>query len=99
VIARDHGVCRVCGRPGSGKRIHVHHRRLGVTQERFLITLCPGHHALVHRLKVVDRLLPALVLELWREQHPEASEQLALDFERACDRGHLYLRGWWEIRS
>jgi len=24
VIARDHGACWVCGRPGSDKRIHVH---------------------------------------------------------------------------
>jgi len=81
---------------GSGKRIHVHHRRPGVTQERFLITLCPGHHAMIHCLEMVDRLLRALVLELWREQHPEASEQLALDFNR-WDSGHVYLRDCWEI--
>ena len=82
VLARDRSACRVYRRPGSGKRIHVHHRRPGVTQERFLITLCPGHHAMIHCLEMVDRLLRALVLELWREQHPEASEQLALDFNR-----------------
>lgn len=96
VLARDRSACRVCGRPGVGKRIHVHHRQPGVTQERFLITLCPGHHAMIHRLEVVDRVLPALLLELWREQHPGAWEQLALDFNRR-DSGHLYLREWWEI--
>jgi hypothetical protein len=83
VIARDHGSCRVCGRPGSDKRIHVHHRRPGVSHSnaRFLITLCPGHHAMIHCLKVADRILPALLLELWREQHPGACEQLVLDFD------------------
>ena len=86
VVARDHGACRVCGRPGSGQGIHVHHRRPGVTEERFLISLCPGHHALVHRLEVVDRVLPAFVLELWREQHPGACEQMALDFDRRDSR-------------
>jgi hypothetical protein len=37
---------------------------------------------MVHRLDVIDRVLQAIALELGREQHPEASEQLALDFDR-----------------
>ena len=102
VIARDRGACRVCGRPGRGNRIHVHHRRPGVSNSnskaRFLITLCPGHHTLVHRLKVFDRILPPFLLDLWREQHPGAWEQLALDFNRASDFEQVYLRQW-EIRA
>jgi hypothetical protein len=34
----------------------------------------------VHRLRVLDRILPPLLSELWREQHPGAPEQLFLDF-------------------
>ena len=75
----------ITGRPG-----------VSSSKERFLISLCPGHHAMVHRLEVVDRLLPPLLLDLWREQHPGGWEQLALDFDR-CDSGHVYLRERWEI--
>jgi hypothetical protein len=27
------------------------------------------------------KILPALLVELWREQHPDGIEQLALDFD------------------
>jgi hypothetical protein len=27
------------------------------------------------------KILPALLVELWREQHPDGVEQLALDFD------------------
>lgn len=82
VLARDGRACQVCGRLGTGKRsLHVHHRQPGLSRERLLITLCPGHHAIIHHLLLVRRLLPARLLELWREQHPGAPEQLPLNFD------------------
>jgi hypothetical protein len=39
---------------------------------------------LVHRLEVLDRILPPLLAQLWREQHPGAPEQLFLDFAPAA---------------
>jgi hypothetical protein len=80
IIERDRHACRVCGEPKSAQRLHVHHRKPGVSREKLLIALCPGHHALVHKLQVLDRLLPPLLAELWREQHPGAPEQLMLGF-------------------
>jgi hypothetical protein len=73
VLARDGHGCRVCGEATNV----VHHRRPGCDQEKWLITLCPACHATVERLERVDRYLPPLLLALWREQHPEAGEQLA----------------------
>jgi hypothetical protein len=77
VLARDGGSCRVCSAPTNV----VHHRRPGCDQEKWLITLCPACHATVERLERVDRYLPPLLLALWREQHPEAGEQLAFAWE------------------
>jgi len=84
VLERDRRVCRVCGEPKSAERspIHVHHRRPGVSREKLLIALCPAHHAQVHRLRVLDRIVAPLLAELWRELHPGAAEQLFLDFEQ-----------------
>ena len=82
VLERDRHACRVCGEPN--RRIHVHHRRPGVSRASLLIALCPAHHALVHRLQALDRILPPLLAELWREQHPGAPEQLFLDFAPAA---------------
>jgi hypothetical protein len=45
-----------------------------------MIALCAGCHAKVHRTKVVLTEFPPLLLELWREQHPEGHEQTYLDF-------------------
>jgi hypothetical protein len=45
-----------------------------------MISLCPGCHAKVGRTKAVLSQMPALLLELWREQHPLGHEQTALDF-------------------
>lgn len=33
-----------------------------------------------HRTRVIIRLMPPLLLELWRELHPKAHEQTALNF-------------------
>ncbi len=49
-------------------------------QTKLMISLCPACHAKVHRTKVVLSQMPPLLLELWREQHPEGHEQTILDF-------------------
>jgi hypothetical protein len=63
----------------------VHHRRPGCDQEKWLITLCPACHATVERPERVDRYLPPLLLALWREQHPDAGEQLALELDTSLE--------------
>ena len=45
-----------------------------------MISLCPACHAKIHRTRVVVRLMPPLLLELWRELHPDGHEQTALNF-------------------
>jgi hypothetical protein len=98
VLERDRFSCRVCGEPKSAerRRLHVHHRRPGVSRENLLIALCPAHHALIHRLQVLDRILPPLLAELWREQHPGAPEQLLLGFGPAPDAAASF---WESVRA
>lgn len=60
--------------------IIVHHRVPGKSVLGLMISLCPACHAKIHRTRVVVRLMPALLLALWREQHPTAHEQTALNF-------------------
>ena len=48
-----------------------------------MISLCPACHAIVSRTRVMRRNVPALLLELWREQHPDGHEQTSLSFENA----------------
>jgi hypothetical protein len=43
-----------------------------------MISLCLGSHAKVGRTKAVLSQVPALLLELWREQHPLGNEQTTL---------------------
>lgn len=83
VLERDGYRCRACDAPGRGKRaITVHHREPGKSILHRMISLCPGCHAKVHRTKVVlSSRMPALLLELWREQHPGGHEQTTLNFE------------------
>ena len=82
VVARDGRICRLCSAPCLGPAsLVVHHRRPGRSRLPWLVALCRPCHARVHRLLVVRRVYPAPFLELWREQHPAAAEQLALSFE------------------
>ena len=74
VLDRDGWRCRVCSLPTNV----VHHRRPGKNHPRYLISLCPAHHAVVTRLLLLDHALPQLLFLLWREQHPAAPEQLLL---------------------
>jgi 5-methylcytosine-specific restriction endonuclease McrA len=92
VLARDSRCCQVCHRPETGRRtLVVHHRRPGISREALLIALCPACHAKVHRLGVVRRPLPFLLLALWREQHPGGVEQLTLDFIPRADNEQMKL--------
>lgn len=81
VLEREGYRCRVCDASGRDKRsIIVHHRVPGKSVLNLMISLCPACHAKIHRTRVVIRLMPPLLLELWRELHPEAHEQTALKF-------------------
>lgn len=51
-----------------------------------MISLCPACHARVHRTRAVLSAMPPLLLELWREQHPEGHEQTTLDFRSPVPR-------------
>lgn len=81
VLVRDGYCCRVCGASGRRKRsIVVHHRKPGVSLLHLMISLCLKCHAKVGRTKLVLSEMPPLLLELWREQHPDGHEQTTLDF-------------------
>ncbi len=81
VLERNGYACRVCGASGRRKRsIVVHHRVPGKSVLNLMISLCPACHAKIGRTRAALREMPALLLELWREQHPEGHEQIALDF-------------------
>jgi 5-methylcytosine-specific restriction endonuclease McrA len=81
VLERDGYRCRVCDASGRDKRsIIVHHRVSGKSLLHLMISLCPAGHAKIHRTRVLMRLMPPLLLQLWREVHPEGHEQTALDF-------------------
>jgi hypothetical protein len=83
VLKRDGYCCQVCGASGYTKRsIVVHHRKPGVSVLALMIALCLRCHAKVHRTKMlISRTpVPPLLLELWREQHPNGQEQNVLDF-------------------
>jgi len=81
VLQRDDYCCRVCGASGRRKRsIVVHHRVPGKSVLNLMISLCPSCHAKVGRTKVVLSEMPPLLLQLWREQHPEGHEQIVLNF-------------------
>ena len=89
VLARDGDRCQGCqASRGAGNRPAVHHRRPGVHEEQWLVTLCPACHALIHKLLANKRWLPDSLLELWREQHPHAPLQLqfASDLHSGEDR-------------
>lgn len=78
VLERDGKCCRTCG---SGQRLHVHHRRPGVHDPNWLVTLCARCHARVHRLQTLRYWLPISLLPFWEEQHPDAPRQLQFDLE------------------
>lgn len=92
VLERDGYRCRVCDASGRDKRsIIVHHRIPGRSNLKLMLSLCPGCHAKVHRTKAALSAMPPLLLELWREQHPDGHEQVHLDFTfRSQLRNHFH---------
>jgi hypothetical protein len=75
VLERDR-TCRACGAGKPARGLHVHHRKPGFHHPDWLITLCAGCHARVHRLAAIRRWLPERLVELWMEQHPGTAVQL-----------------------
>jgi hypothetical protein len=53
----------------------VHHRRKGVHDPQWLVTLCAACHARVHRL-ALRCWLPEDLINLWTEQHPGIPVQM-----------------------
>jgi hypothetical protein len=78
VLDRDGHTCQGCHATSVDTVLAVHHRQPGVSSLDLLVTLCPACHALVERTEVLFRDVPELLRVLWRELHPEASEQLPL---------------------
>lgn len=80
VLERDGYGCSVCQ---TGTEV-VHHRKPGIDEEAWLITLCPACHARVHRSRCLRAYVPPLLVILWREQHPNEPLQLQFGFEEAA---------------
>jgi 5-methylcytosine-specific restriction endonuclease McrA len=78
VLERDGHTCQGCQATSVETVLAVHHRQPGVSALDLLVTLCPACHAIVERTEVLFRDVPELLRVLWRELHPEASEQLPL---------------------
>lgn len=75
ILDRDGRQCRACG---AADRLHVHHRKPGINDHNWLITVCAGCHARLHRLAALRIWIPELLVALWIEQHPGAPVQLQL---------------------
>ena len=75
ILDRDRRQCRTCG---SVERLHVHHRKPGINDRDWLITVCAGCHARLHRLAALRVWIPGLLVVLWEEQHPGVAVQLQL---------------------
>jgi len=82
VLLRDGYRCQGCG---AGNQRPVHHRRPGVHDMEWLVTICPACHAVIHKLRVHRRWLPDSLLALWHEQHPAVPLQLQLPIEGALE--------------
>ena len=83
VLKRDDYRCRVpeCSTIKRGKRsVAVHHREPGNSDPAKMLTLCLPCHARVTRTLCVRDDWPEFLRVLWREQHPEGHEQVALNF-------------------
>lgn len=78
VLERDAHCCQACG---SESLLHVHHRHPGVHDPEWLVTLCAGCHARVHRLEALRHRLPPVLLDFWEEQHPATPRQLQFAWE------------------
>ncbi len=78
VLERDGRRGWACGDPTD----IVHHRKPGLNDPDWLIAICACCYAVVHRLQRLNRYLLPFLIELWREQHPDADvEQRQLAWE------------------
>ena len=75
VIERDGHQCRAC----QGREQLIVHHRLSVSDPAWMITLCAGCHARVHRTFFIRYWMPALLVQLWEEQHPGVPVQLQIE--------------------
>ena len=73
ILDRDGRLCLACR---TGGRLHVHHRRPGVNDREWLVTLCAACHARVHRLLALRVWIPEPLVPLWAELHPGIPLQL-----------------------
>jgi hypothetical protein len=90
-LEHDGRACRACQ---SQHYLNVHHRHPGDHTQ--LVTLCAGCHARVHRTGVLRHWLPEILVDLWREWHPDAVEQLRLPVEMSAG---VPAAGGWQIKS
>jgi hypothetical protein len=90
-LERDGRACRGCQ---SRHYLNVHHRHPG--DHARLVTLCAGCHARVHRTQILRRWLPEILIDLWREWHPDVVEQLRLPLEMSAA---VLSGGEWQIFS
>jgi hypothetical protein len=79
VLIRDGCACRLCGECDL-EMLLVHHRRPGVDEMRWLLTLCRRCHNRVHHTCRPGWwfLTWDLLRRLWREANPDLPEQLPL---------------------
>jgi hypothetical protein len=92
VLQRDGYRCRACGRD---EWVGIHHRKPGNNHPSLLITVCAACHARVHRMLSIWKWIPALLVELWVEQHPGSPVQM--QFEEASGQLRLQLEGREEV--
>ena len=95
VLLRDGCACRICGESNI-ETLLVHHRKPGVDEMRFLITLCRKCHVRIHRTwrPAWWFLTWDLLRRLWREANRDLPEQLPLALlpaaERAVEQSSLF---------
>jgi hypothetical protein len=79
VLIRDGCACRICGEANLDMLL-VHHRKPGVDEMRFLITLCRRCHVRIHRTwrPSFVFLTFELLRRLWREVNQDLAEQRLL---------------------
>jgi hypothetical protein len=78
ILERDGRLCGICGAGKAGRGLHVHHRKPGCHDPHWLVAVCAACHARIHRLLALRAWLPARLIELWAEQHPNTPVQLQL---------------------
>ena len=75
----SNGMPAAAGRADRHTCCMSHHRRPGVHEPEWLVTLCASCHARIHRLQAIRSYLPPVLLPFWEEQHPDVPRQLQFD--------------------